>query len=339
MNKMKAIVIGLGQSGLLLDLDKKRELIWSHAYAIHKHPKLELSAAVDLDPRKEKFLKKKIQTTKKVPFFTNLEKALKEIQPEFVSICTPNKFHLKNLKVILKNKNTKFIFCEKPLGKNYKEAKEMVDLSEKNKIVLATNYMRRWDKRYLWIKDKINSNHLGKLISINANGATAMYTSASHLIDMLCYLGGEIERVSGFLQKDFIREVHGQKDRGANAFLKFKSGVTCHLKASSKSPRHYLFEIDLFFEEGKICIKSDGNYLGISNFKNNGQSGTGYLSLSEKEIFIKSNERMIDALSNIISSNYGNNSPNSSGKNALQVHKIIEGIKNSSKKNGNFFKI
>ena len=49
MKKLRAAVIGLGQSGLTLDFDSARKEIWSHSLAISKHKKLNLEAVVDED--------------------------------------------------------------------------------------------------------------------------------------------------------------------------------------------------------------------------------------------------------------------------------------------------
>ena len=337
MKKIKSLVIGLGQSGFDLDLDPKRKIIWTHCKAINKHKNLDLCGAIDSDHSKGFHIKKKFKD--KVLFSSNLEECLNEIKPEFISICTPTNTHLDLVKKLSKFKGIKYIFCEKPLGTNTKEAQEIISLCKESKIILATNYMRRWDKKYLWIKDKIESKSLGNLISINAYGTTAMYTSSSHLIDLILFYGGSVEKVSGYLQKDFVRKVHGKKDPGANAFIKFTNGVTCHLAAKSKTPSHYMFEIDLIFQEGRIVIKNDGKSLEFFTFKETNFSGTGYMGLSKKKINIKDNERMLDAITDIISCKYGESLPKSSGKNALDVHELIRAINKSSLKNGNFYKI
>tara|TARA_B100000989_G_scaffold102274_1_gene74785 strand:- start:9637 stop:10650 length:1014 start_codon:yes stop_codon:yes gene_type:complete len=337
MKKIKSLVIGLGQSGFDLDLDPKRKIIWTHCKAINKHKNLDLCGAIDSDHSKGFHIKKKFKD--KVLFSSNLEECLNEIKPEFISICTPTNTHLDLVKKLSKFKGIKYIFCEKPLGTNTKEAQEIISLCKESKIILATNYMRRWDKKYLWIKDKIESKSLGNLISINAYGTTAMYTSSSHLMDLILFYGGSAEKVSGYIQEDFIRKVHGEEDPGANAFIKFSNGVTCHLIAKSKTPNHYMFEIDLIFQEGRIVIKNDGKYLKFYTFKKTDFSGTGYLGLSEKKFNIKDNERMLDAITDIINCEFGESLPKSSGKNALDVHKLIRAINKSSLKNGSFCKI
>ena len=48
---------------------------------------------------------------------------------------------------------------------------------------------------------------------------------------------------------------------------------------------------------------------------------------------------MLDAITDIINCEFGESLPKSSGKNALDVHKLIRAINKSSLKNGSFCKI
>ncbi len=338
MNKIKAAVIGLGNSGIKLDLDGARKEIWTHSVAIQKHKNLNLLATVDkIECKKELF--EKLGISSETIFYKDINEMIKEINPEFVSICTPAGSHLDIVKKITKGSNLKYIFCEKPVGISVKETEEIITICKNKKVILGTNYMRRWEDKYINIKEKILNKEYGNLLAINANGATALYTSASHLIDLMIYFSGQVSEVSGILQTNYIREVHGHKDFGANAFLKFKSGVTGHLKAVSKSPKFYMFEVDLLFEEGRIEIRNDGEKIIESRFTSNkSNSGSDFMALEEEENKVYSNERMLSALTDITNTTHPS-LPRSNGENALEVQKVIETIIESSNKKGVFKKI
>lgn len=338
MKKLRAAVIGLGQSGLTLDFDSARKEIWSHSLAISKHKKLNLEAVVDEDKSKIKLLSK-LNTSSKTKFFSTTEEMIEEIDPEFISICVPAGLHLEILKKIKGASSLKYIFCEKPVGRSVEETKKIIAICKNKKIILATNYMRRWEEKYIKIKERILKKEYGNLLAINANGATALQTSASHLIDLMLYFSGPIKGVSGELQTNYVRKVHGYHDFGANAFFKFKNGATGHLKATSKSPEYYMFEIDMLFEKGRIEIRKDGEEIIESKFKNKkSSSGSGFLVLEEEKYKVSKNERLLNALTDIIKNPYPSD-PKSSGKNALEVQKIIEAILKSSKQKGVFKKI
>lgn len=339
MDLIQAAVIGLGQSGIMLDLDPARDQIWTHCVGIDTHKDFCLSSVVDHDKTRKEIVLNKINQKAKIAFFSNTQDMINKTEPVLVSICTPTKYHLETVKQITKSPNLKYIFCEKPMGSSVEEAEAIISICKENEIVLATNYMRRWDKRYIEIKEIIAKQKYGKLLAINANGATALFTSASHLIDLMCYFAGKVKEVSGVLQTNYIRNVHDTKDPGANAFFRFENGTTGHLKASSKDPQHYMFELDMLFEKGRVEIRNDGEKIIISEFRNNNtSSGSDYLALKEEEKKTISNERMLDALTDIIGCKLPTH-PKSNGNNALEVQKIIRAITNSSNDCGVFKEI
>jgi len=337
---IRAAVIGLGQSGIMLDLDPARKEIWTHCVSIDLHKSLTIDAVVDEDKEKEKILLEKLGQQKKIAYYTDTKKMVEEINPNFVSVCAPTGNHLQIIKELSQAPELKYIFCEKPVGLSVDQTKEIISICNERQIILGTNYMRRWESKYIKIKESIAKQELGKLLAINANGATALYTSASHLIDLMVYFSGPIEEVSGVLQTDYVRDVHGTEDPGANAFFRFKNGATGHLKASSKDPQHYMFELDILFEEGRIEIKRDGEEILISDFKySNASSGSDYMRLEKREQETYRSERMLDALSDIIECKFSYSEPKSNGDNALEVQKTIKAIIDSSNEGGIFKKI
>ena len=56
MKKIKSLIVGLGNVGLLYDLPRKKTLL-SHSLAISKHKSYELLGGVDKKLKIEKFLK------------------------------------------------------------------------------------------------------------------------------------------------------------------------------------------------------------------------------------------------------------------------------------------
>ncbi|TFB11124.1 Gfo/Idh/MocA family oxidoreductase, partial [Candidatus Marinimicrobia bacterium MT.SAG.3] len=256
---------------------------------------------------------------------------------DIISICAPTEYHSEILGEIVTRRSVKAIFCEKPMSHNDNIARKMVDLCKDHGIILAVNYMRRWDKRNLAIKEIIEKEELGNLLSISAYGATAMLTSASHLIDLVLFFAGEPLWICGDIQTDFIRKVHGKDDPGGMAFIKFENGIYAFLKCTSKDPIYYMFELDLLFSEGRITIADDGrNYMQYKFDDIVTSSGSGYKSLVETAAKWDSgkNERMLNAIDDIIDCIENNGTPKSNGSNAVDVLKVI-GLVQKSYSNGN----
>lgn len=75
---------------------------------------------------------------KNVKPYWDLDSLLKEEFLDAVSICTPPETHFSFAKKCLKNKIN--VFCEKPLTvRNIKQAKELIHLAKKNKVMLTIN--------------------------------------------------------------------------------------------------------------------------------------------------------------------------------------------------------
>ena len=326
----KSAIIGLGQIGYKLDLDKTRKIIWSHAKAYQVHKNTELVAVCDVNKVNYDSFNKHYPN---IFFYNNYHNMMDKNQIDIVSICVPTSEHLEIVKKLI-NHNIKALFIEKPMGQNIREAEEISTLCKEKNIILAVNYMRRWENKYKVIKKIIDINEFGVLQSITAYGCTALLTSASHLIDLFLFYGGTVEWLIGSLQNNYIRKVHGIDDPGGFAFVKFKNGVFGFLKGVSDNPNNYMFEIDLLFSNGRITSSSDGEVLKIKKFVDNkNSSGQGYKTLEKmslKKYKVRNNERMVDALSDLIECIEQKKLPKSNPDNALEVHKLIKWVKISS---------
>src|SRR5690606_23727916 len=109
----------------------------------------------------------------------------------------------------------KHILCEKPMSISSTQAKEMIEVCKKNNVQLAVNYTYRFHPLIIKAKEIIDSQMLGKLVSININfnidfapggnfrfikkesGGGALRDLGTHTIDLLRYFGGEIIDING----------------------------------------------------------------------------------------------------------------------------------------------
>ena len=323
-------IIGVGQAGYTFDFDKTRKFIWSHAKAYKFHKKTKLVAVSDIDTLDHRFN----EDYPNVIFFKDYISMLEKSKLDIVSICTPTHTHLEIIKSISQQSSLKAIFLEKPVGQNLSEAVQIDKICKSNNIVLATNYMRRWDYSYNFVNGLIESQSLGKLETIIALGNTSLLTSASHLIDLMIFFGKEINWVVGDLQENYIRNVNGINDHGGTAMVKFDNDVCGFLKAVSKNETNLIFSFELFFEDGKVkisepFIEDDQCVVEIMRFVPRTDNRYKALAKTEEKSLIKANERMLDAISDILKCAENGISPKSSGQNAIEVHKFIESMKRS----------
>ena len=227
----------------------------------------------------------------------------------------------------------KAIFCEKTLSFDVGKAEEMVRACDEHSVVLAVNFVRRWDSLYRHVGDLLAEHTIGELQTIVCYGATALHTSTSHLIDVMCWYAGTPRWVVGEESNGFVRSVHGIEDPGGIGMVRFDSGVIGFIKGSSPSPKQYMSELDIVGTAGRIRITGDGTHCSVYHFAESVASpGSGYEVLVEQEAaYPDKNERMVDAITDITQCIGSNRQPESNGYSSLCSLRVIDGIRRSSK--------
>ena len=95
--------------------------------------------------------------------YTDYKELLKDRDIEVVHVCTPNRSHA--FISIDAMEAGKHVMCEKPMAKTYKEAKEMLDASERTGMKLTIGYQSRWRADSLYLKKMCEDGELGEIYS------------------------------------------------------------------------------------------------------------------------------------------------------------------------------
>lgn len=82
-------------------------------------------------------------------------------KPDFVSICLPTPLHHKAALAALERGIN--VLCEKPFAQNSAEAKEMLDLANKNSLTLMIAHCSRFSKYYEFLRRCIKDKRYGNL--------------------------------------------------------------------------------------------------------------------------------------------------------------------------------
>ena len=93
--------------------------------------------------------------------YTDYKELLKDRDIEVVHVCTPNRSHA--FISIDAMEAGKHVMCEKPMAKTYKEAKEMLDASERTVMKLTIGYQSRWRADSLYLKKMCEDGELGEI--------------------------------------------------------------------------------------------------------------------------------------------------------------------------------
>ncbi len=170
-----------------------------------------LIAVCDTDAIKAKELSKKLGCS----YYLDYKDMISKQNLDIVIISTPN-FMIKEV-AMFALKNSIHVLSEKPLGRNYKESKELERYASKNNKILYTGFNHRFHPSVLRAKEIIEKGEIGKLIHIHGHyghggrpgmekewrsfkklsGGGELLDQGVHLIDLSILFLGYPERVYG----------------------------------------------------------------------------------------------------------------------------------------------
>lgn len=199
-----------------------------------------LQAVMRRDPEK---VKEFAQRHGVESYYTNADDIIYNQEVDAIYIATPPSTHAPYaIKALQAGKP---VYVEKPMALNYNECNEMIKVSEDTGVPLFVAYYRRFFPFFLKIKQIIDSEQIGTLLTANlttvlpprkadfdkANppwhlipkiaGGGYFFDMACHQLDILDFLLGPVEDVHGFFtNRAGIYEIEDT----LSATLKFKSG-------------------------------------------------------------------------------------------------------------------
>ncbi|MGM9978887.1 MAG: Gfo/Idh/MocA family protein [Clostridium sp.] len=251
-----------------------------------------IGIASNTKEKREKFLREY-----NIPIFSTYEEIINNSNIDGVYIPLPPTLHYKWAKLALEN--GKHVFLEKPSTINYNLTKELVELSNKNNLVLFENYMFQYHSQLEKIMSIISSGQLGKIRLYKSSfgfpkraaedfrynkdlGGGALLDAGGYVVKLATLLlGKSIKVLSAESQKDdnydvdIFDSVMFANDEGT--VLQGSFGMDCQYqcnlevwgsKAKLSTGRIFTapdeFEPTIIIEEGsekvKIKLKSDNHF-------------------------------------------------------------------------------
>ncbi|WP_027955565.1 Gfo/Idh/MocA family protein [Halobacillus kuroshimensis] len=251
MRKLKAGIIGCGSIAeqkympALMKLKEKVEVVSFCNRHLDKAQKLA-----------EKF------HVKQPDLYKNYQDLLQDESIDMIFICTPNCFHSEMTVASLEA--GKHVMCEKPMAINTKEAKRMLEVSEKTGKKLTIGYQNRFRKDSLLLKKACDHGDLGEIYAAKAHavrrrgvptwgvfmnkelqGGGSLIDIGTHALDLAlwCMNNYEVDSVTGVtfnkLKDQNQANLFGPWDpetfdveESALAFIKMKNGSVIHLESA-----------------------------------------------------------------------------------------------------------
>ena len=250
---LKAGFIGFGRMGI------------THFSILNTHPSVKISAVCDQSSTMLNILKKYVD----VKTYADHKKMAAEEDLDFVVISTPSDSHAEIIRFGL-DQNL-HIFTEKPLTLTEAETREVLHCLEGKPLVNQVGYVNRFNEVFMEVKKLLDSGIIGQVKHFTSEmyGATilkdaksnwrgkkntgggCMYEFACHCIDLVLYLLGKPDRVTGsVMQSIYSSQV---EDLVSSTFV-YDKGFSGQVMAnwSDESFRKPANIVTIFGTRGKI---------------------------------------------------------------------------------------
>lgn len=267
MNKVKFAVAGCGSIG-------KR-----HIGALCEEPETVVTAICDIDETKSR----EQHELYNIPCFNHYEEMLDKCDADIISIATPHHLHAEMaIKACEKKKN---VLVEKPMALSVKDCMKMNEAAYKNRVKLWVVKQNRFNVPVGITKDVIRNGILGKIFMIKCDilwnrhqgyydespwrgklhsEGGALFTQASHFIDLLIWWCGDVVEVAG---KCLTQNHKINTEDSGSAVLQFSSGTLGSLVwTTCVYNTNYEGSITIIAEKG--TIKIGGKYLNKIEYWN-----------------------------------------------------------------------
>ncbi len=238
-----------------------------HVAAIKKLREAEVVGAYDINPQATSSLGEKYQ----IPAFTNVEEMVEKTEPQVLNILTPSGVHAENILNLIRF-NRHFV-VEKPLALRIEEIDKILEECDKRGIKIFVVQQNRFNPPIRKLKSALQQGRFGKLVMGTvrvrwcreqsyynqkswrgtwAFDGGVLTNQASHHIDMLIWMMGEVESV---MSKTATRLVNIEAEDTGVAILKFKNGALGVIEATTATrPKDLEGSISILGERGSVEI-------------------------------------------------------------------------------------
>lgn len=189
---------------------------------------------------------------------------------DLVAICTPSGYHAEQALAVLKA--GKGVVVEKPIALSVESGQRVIRMASERGLFLSTISQRRTEDAVRVLKEALAEGRLGRPVLGEAlvrwsrdqryydsapwRGTRAMdggvlMNQAIHAIDLLCWLLGPVEEVSG-VASTLVRTIEAEDT--ASASLHFASGALGAISATTAIAPGLPAELNLFCERGLASL-------------------------------------------------------------------------------------
>lgn len=263
-DKINAGLIGLGKMGML------------HLGILNASNGVKVKAIAE----SQGFIKRVIKNILPASnIYDNYEDMLDKEDLDFVYITTPTSLHVTMAKSCMEREIN--FFVEKPLGVSGKECESLItitgNMANQKQAINMVGYCKHFIDTFIKAKEILDSGVLGDLTYLTshmyvsqlfskgsgwrykkeASGGGVLNILATHLIDALLWLFGDVNSVNSNIKSYYSEEV----EDFVHSYLIFKSGLEGYLDASWSIRNYRLPEIKIEVQSAKGMLVVTEDYV------------------------------------------------------------------------------
>ncbi len=255
-------LIGAGKMGI------------SHLSILGAHPDVKVTGVSDTSKMVLDVFKK----FTKIPGYSDYEKMLDEVQADAVFVAVPTKFHASIVKKVLEK--GKHVFAEKPLCLTLEEGKELVEMAANKNVVNQVGYHNKFVGTFRELKKIVEGGYLGDLFHFAgeaygpvvirpkqgnwradpSEGGGCLMDYASHVIDLINYTLGPIEKVKGSILKPLYSK---NVEDSVSSLLELSSNLSGVLLVNWSDVTYRKMSTSLTIQGSKGKVICDANELKV----------------------------------------------------------------------------
>lgn len=206
-----------------------------------------------------------------IPIFKNVEEMIEKTDPQVLSILTPSGMHARNILELIHFK--RHFVVEKPLSLRLDQIDRILNECDKRGLKLFVVQQNRFNPPIQKLREALEKGRFGKLVlgtvrirwcrnqdyydqktwrGTWAFDGGVLTNQASHHIDMLIWMMGEVESV---MAKTTTRLVNIETEDVGVAILKFRNGALGVIEATTATrPRDLEGTISILGENGAVEV-------------------------------------------------------------------------------------
>jgi len=329
---LNTILIGFGEVASGYASDPKIASVFkeaTHIQAIRRHPGFQIVAVID--PSEE--ARQRAHTDWQIEHCHAVISELDTDQRiDFAVLASPASTRMAALAQL---PDLRAILSEKPLGQRPGEAKSFVQGCAERDIPLQVNYWRRGAPGFHALADGRLTDLVGEPQAVFGLYGNGLYNNASHLVDFIRYLLGEIKSVQATSNSSKILTHRGSADKSLGLTLTLHSGVQVMVSPVDFS-NYREIGLDIWGRNGRLAIWQEG--LSVQHFprtENRGVTGADEIASDQPQSIECPIDDSFYRIYDNIWRHLNHGEPLlSSGQSALQTEQVLAAVEASAAENG-----